>query len=204
SAVTFGIARALLGLGEAANFPACIKTVAEWFPKKERALATGIFNSGSNIGAVVVPLTVPWLAETYGWQAAFLVTGALGFLWLIFWLAAYHKPEEHPRISAVELKLIQSDPPDRAASYPWAPLFPKKQTWAFAIGKALSDPVWWFYLFWLPKYFQETFNLTLTQAIWPLFALYNIASAGSIGGGYISSSLIDRGWAVNKARKTAM
>ncbi|HKA01027.1 MAG TPA: MFS transporter [Candidatus Solibacter sp.] len=204
SAVTFGIARAFLGLGEAANFPACIKTVAEWFPKKERALATGIFNSGSNIGAVVVPLTVPWLAETYGWQSAFLVTGALGFLWLIFWLALYHKPEEHPRISAVELKLIQSDPPDRAASYPWGPLFPKKQTWAFAIGKALSDPVWWFYLFWLPKYFQETFNLTLTQAIWPLFALYNLASAGSIGGGYISSSLIHRGWAVNKARKTAM
>jgi len=204
SAFTFGIARALLGLGEAANFPACIKTVAEWFPKKERAFATGIFNSGANIGAVVVPVTVPWLASAYGWQSAFVATGAVGFVWLIFWLALYRKPEEHPQISKQELALIQSDPPDRAASYPWAPLLPKRQTWAFAVGKALTDPIWWFYLFWLPKYLQETFGLSLTQAIWPLFVLYNITSIGSVGGGYISSALMHRGWELNRARKTAM
>jgi ACS family hexuronate transporter-like MFS transporter len=204
SAFTFGIARALLGLGEAANFPACIKTVAEWFPKKERALATGIFNSGANIGAVIVPVTVPWLADTFGWQSAFIATGAIGFVWLIFWLAIYKKPEEHPKVSFHELGLIQSDPPDRAASYPWLPLLPKRETWAFAMGKALTDPIWWFYLFWLPKYLQETFGLTLTQAILPLFVLYNITSIGSIGGGWISSTLINRGWTVNSARKTAM
>jgi ACS family hexuronate transporter-like MFS transporter len=204
SAFTFGIARAMLGLGEAANFPACIKTVAEWFPKKERALATGIFNSGANIGAVIVPVTVPWLAGRFGWQSAFLATGALGFVWLIFWLAVYKKPEEHPTVSVHELGLIQSDPPDRAASYPWLPLLPKRETWAFALGKALTDPIWWFYLFWLPKYLQETFGLTLTQAILPLFVLYNITSIGSIGGGWISSTLINRGWPVNSARKTAM
>jgi ACS family hexuronate transporter-like MFS transporter len=204
SAFTFGIARALLGLGEAANFPACIKTVAEWFPKKERAFATGIFNSGSNIGAVIVPVTVPWMADKFGWQSAFLATGAIGFAWLIFWLAIYRKPEEHPGVSVYELGLIQSDPPDRAASYPWLPLLPKRETWAFAVGKALTDPIWWFYLFWLPKYFQETFGLTLTQAILPLFVLYNITSVGSIGGGWISSTLINRGWSVNSARKSAM
>jgi ACS family hexuronate transporter-like MFS transporter len=204
SAFTFGIARALLGFGEAANFPACIKTVAEWFPKKERALATGIFNSGANIGAVVVPLSVPWMAEKYGWQSAFLATGALGFVWLIFWLALYRTPQEHSRVSPQELALIESDPPDRAGSYPWAPLFPKRATWAFAAGKALTDPVWWFYLFWLPKYFQETFGLTLTQAILPLFVLYNITTIGSVGGGWISGMLIARGRTVNSARKTAM
>jgi ACS family hexuronate transporter-like MFS transporter len=204
SAFTFGIARAMLGFGEAANFPACIKTVAEWFPKKERALATGIFNSGSNIGAVVVPLCVPWMAEKYGWESAFLVTGAIGFIWLFFWLGMYRTPQQHSKVSPHELALIESDPADRAGSYPWAPLFPKSATWAFAVGKALTDPVWWFYLFWLPKYFQETFGLTLTQAILPLFVLYNITTIGSIGGGFISSALIARGRSVNSARKTAM
>jgi ACS family hexuronate transporter-like MFS transporter len=204
SALTFGIARAFLGLGEAANFPACIKTVAEWFPKKERALATGLFNSGANIGAVIVPVTVPWLAERFGWQSAFIATGAIGFIWLIFWLAIYRRPEEHPKISAHELGLIQSDPPDRASSYPWFPLLTKRETWAFSIGKALSDPVWWFYLFWLPKYLQEAFGLTLTQNILPLFILYNITTVGSIGGGWISSALIHRGWDLNRARKTGM
>jgi ACS family hexuronate transporter-like MFS transporter len=204
SAFAFGIARAFLGLGEASNFPACIKTVAEWFPKRERAHATGIFNSGANIGAVIVPLVVPWMADKWGWQSAFIATGALGFLWLIFWLAIYRQPEEHPGVSKAELALIQSDPPDRVESYPWAPLFPKRETWAFAIGKALTDPVWWFYLFWLPKYLQETFSLSLYQAILPLLVLYNLTTVGSIGGGWLSSALIDRGWTVNKARKTAM
>ena len=204
SAIGFGIARFGLGLGEGGNFPASIKTVAEWFPKKERALATGIFNAGSNLGPIIVPLTVPWIVSHYGWHGAFLATGALGFVWLIFWLMIYHKPDEHPAISGSELALIQSDPSDRLSSYPWAPLLRKRETWAFALGKGLTDPVWWFYLFWLPKYLQETFGLSLFQAIVPLLVLYNLTTIGSIGGGWLSSTLIDRGWTVNKARKTAM
>jgi MFS transporter, ACS family, aldohexuronate transporter len=204
SAFTFGIARALLGLGEAANFPACIKTVAEWFPRSERALATGIFNSGANIGAVVAPLVVPWLALTYGWQSAFIATGALGFIWLVFWLLIYSKPEEHRTISARELGYIQSDPPDKAPSYPWARLFPKRETWAFAVGKGLTDPVWWFYLFWFPKYLQETFGLTLQQIVLPTLVVYNICSIGSVAGGWLSSLLIKRGSSVNSARKITM
>jgi ACS family hexuronate transporter-like MFS transporter len=204
SAFTFGVARALLGLGEASNFPACIKTVAEWFPKSERALATGIFNAGANIGAVVATLTVPWLALTFGWQAAFIGTGALGFVWLGFWLLIYSRPEEHRSISARELGYIQADPPDKAPSYPWAGLFPKRETWAFAIGKGLTDPIWWFYLFWLPKYLQETFGLTLQQIILPTLVVYNVCSIGSVAGGWLSSGLIQRGWTVNRARKTAM
>ena len=204
SAFTFGVARTLLGLGESANFPACIKTIAEWFPKNERAHATGIFNSGANIGAVVVPLTVPWLAITYGWQSAFLATGALGFVWLVFWLLLYGAPRGHRRVSAQELQLIERDPPDRVAAYPWRRLVPKKETWAFGLGKFLTDPIWWFYLFWLPSYFQETFHLSLTQLRGPVFVAYSASSIGSIGGGWLSSIFINRGWTVNAARKTAM
>ncbi|HEX8984560.1 MAG TPA: MFS transporter [Bryobacteraceae bacterium] len=204
SAFMFGVARALLGLGEAANFPACIKTVAEWFPKKERALATGIFNSGANIGAIVAPLTVPWLAITFGWQSAFIATGALGFIWLVWWLLAYHTPEEHPRISAKELGFIQSEPQDKMESVPWARLFPKKETWAFSIAKGLTDPIWWFYLFWLPKYLQEAFGLQLQEIVLPTLVVYNISTVGSIAGGWFSGALIRRGWGVNKSRKTAM
>ena len=204
SAFTFGIARTLLGLGEAANFPACIKTVAEWFPKRERAHATGIFNSGSNIGAVLAPITVPWLATTFGWQSAFLITGALGFLWLVFWLILYGPPQAHKRVSGQELKLIESDPADKVATYPWQRLLPRRQTWAFGLGKFLTDPVWWFYLFWLPLYFQETFGLKLTQLPVPMLVIYNTSSVGSIGGGWLSSALINRGWTINAARKTAM
>jgi ACS family hexuronate transporter-like MFS transporter len=204
SALTFGIARTLLGLGESANFPACIKTVAEWFPRKERAHATGIFNSGSNIGAVVAPLTVPWLAATYGWQAAFIITGALGFLWLVVWLILYGPPRGHKKVSAQELQLIESDPADKVATYPWKNLLPCRQTWAFGLGKFLTDPIWWFYLFWLPMYFQETFGLRLIQLPIPMLVIYNASSVGSIGGGWLSSSLINRGWTINSARKTAM
>ena len=204
SAFTFGVARAMLGLGEAANFPACIKTVAEWFPKSERALATGIFNSGTNVGAAVAPLVVPWLTITYGWQAAFISTGALGFIWLVFWLAIYSRPEEHPRISPRELAYVQKDPPDKSASFPWLRLLPKRETWAFASGKALTDPVWWFYLFWFPKYLQETFGLTLQQIVLPTLVVYNICSVGSVAGGWLSSGLIKRGSSVNSARKTTM
>ena len=204
SAFTFGLARTLLGLGEAANFPACIKTVAEWFPKRERAHATGIFNSGSNIGAVVAPITVPWLATTFGWQSAFLITGALGFLWVVFWLILYGPPQAHKRVSGQELKLIESDPADKVATYPWQRLLPRRETWAFGLGKFLTDPVWWFYLFWLPLYFQETFGLRLTQLPIPMLVIYNASSVGSIGGGWLSSGLINRGWTINAARKTAM
>jgi ACS family hexuronate transporter-like MFS transporter len=205
TAFTFGIARTLLGLGESANFPACIKTVAEWFPKKERAHATGIFNSGSNIGAVVAPLTVPWLATAYGWQTTFIVTGALGFVWLVAWLMLYGKPQLHAKVSKRELALIESDPADPAGvAYPWKQLLPKRETWAFGMGKFLSDPIWWFYLFWLPMYFQETFGLKLTQLPLPMIVIYNASSVGSVGGGWLSSTLINRGWSINSARKTAM
>ena len=204
TAFTFGIARTLLGLGESANFPACIKTVAEWFPKRERAHATGIFNSGSNIGAVIAPLTVPWLATTFGWQSAFIATGALGFLWLVAWLLLYGKPQSHKNVSERELKLIESDPADRAGTYHWKRLLPKRETWAFGLGKFLSDPIWWFYLFWLPMYFQETFGLTLLQLPVPMLVIYNASSVGSVGGGWLSSILINRGWTINAARKTAM
>jgi ACS family hexuronate transporter-like MFS transporter len=204
SAFTFGVARSFLGVGEAANFPACVKTVAEWFPKKERALATGIFNAGTNVGAVVAPLSVPWIAVTFGWQMAFVATGALGFVWLIFWLLFYHTPESHPRISDSELAYIRSDAADPLSKVSWSGLFPHRQTWAFVVGKFLTDPVWWFYLFWLPKYLQESFGLSLMQVVVPTLLVYNAASVGSIGGGWFSSHLIKRGRSINFARKSTM
>ncbi|MGH9407696.1 MAG: MFS transporter [Terriglobia bacterium] len=204
SALTFGIALFILGLGEAANFPACIKTVAEWFPKRERALATGMFNSGANVGNIVVPLVVPFLTFTVGWRGAFVVTGCCGFVWLALWLWLYQKPEEHPRISARELALIQSDREEKIPAVPWKRLFPQRETWAFSIGKFLTDPIWWFYLFWLPRYLQGTFHLNLTQSQAPVVAVYVISCVGSVGGGWISSALLKRGHGVNFARKTAL
>ena len=204
SAFGFGTARFFLGLGEAGNFPASIKTVAEWFPKKERALATGIFNSGSNVGAIAAPLIVPFIAVNYGWQWAFIITGTLGFIWLIFWLLIYQRPEEHPKVQAAELAHIQSDPSEPSTKIPWASLIPLRQTWAFAIGKFLTDPIWWVYLFWLPKFLNSTYKLNITQIGLPLVVIYLVADIGSIGGGYLSSTLIKRGWPVNKARKFAM
>lgn len=204
SAFGFGVARFALGLGEAGNFPASIKTVAEWFPKKERAFATGIFNSGSNVGAVVAPLAVPPIAIYYGWEWAFILTGALGFIWLIFWLAIYRKPEEHPRLSKSELAYIRSDPVEPTTKIAWVRLFPHRQTWAFAAGKFMTDPIWWFFLFWLPKFLNETYGLSLSQIGLPLIVIYVSADVGSIGGGYLSSFLIKRGWSVNAGRKTAM
>jgi ACS family hexuronate transporter-like MFS transporter len=200
----FGVARFALGLGEAGNFPAAIKTVAEWFPKKERALATGIFNSGSNVGAIVGPLAVPFIAVRYGWQWAFILTGMLGFVWLIFWLAIYRRPEEHPKLSQAELAHIQSDPAEPTTKIRWSRLFPHRQTWAFAVGKFMTDPIWWVYLFWLPKFLNSNYGLNITQIGLPLVVIYVAADFGSIGGGWLSSSLIKRGWSVNKARKTAM
>jgi len=191
-------------LGEAGNFPASIKTVAEWFPKKERALATGIFNSGSNVGAIAAPLAVPFIAVKYGWQWAFIITGLLGFVWLVFWLLIYRRPQDHPKLSPGELAHIQSDPAEPTTRIPWVQLFPHRQTWAFALGKFMTDPIWWVYLFWLPKFLNSNYKLNITQIGLPLVVIYVAADVGSIGGGWLSSTLIKHGWTVNKARKTAM
>lgn len=204
SVLGFSIARFMLGLGESGNFPAAIKTVAEWFPKKERALATGIFNSGTNVGAMVTPLIVPVITHTWGWQWAFILIGAIGFIWLIFWLALYRKPQEHPKLSKAELDYIQSDPPDVVEKIPWLKLLPHKQTWAFALGKFMTDPIWWVYLFWLPDFLHKQYGLELNDFGLPIVAVYVIADVGSIGGGWLSSTLIKRGWSINAGRKTAM
>ena len=200
----FSIARFLLGLGESGNFPASIKTVAEWFPSRERALATGVFNAGSNVGAIITPILVPWIALNWGWRPAFIATGALGFLWLIPWLMIYRPPREHPKCGAAELAHITSDPVDPVTAVPWMTVLRKRQTWAFALGKFMTDPVWWLYLFWIPDFFSRTHNLSLTELGPPIVTIYLIADIGSVGGGWLSSSLIKRGWSVNASRKTAM
>lgn len=200
----FGFARFALGIFEAANFPAAIKTVAEWFPKKERAFATGVFNAGSNVGAVVAPLVVPWLTLTWGWQEAFIFTGAIGLLWLILWFWFYEKPEEQRRLSKKELEYIQSDPPDTEVKIPWRQLLKYRGTWAFAIGKLLTDPAWWFYLYWIPSFLNKNYGLTLSQIGIPLIIIYVMADVGSISGGWLSSFFIKQGWSINKGRKIAM
>ncbi len=205
SPLTFGIALFFLGLGEAANFPACIKTVAEWFPKKERALATGLFNSGANIGAMAVPAVVPFLNDKLGWRGAFVASGATGFVWLAFWLWLYRKPAEHPAVSPSELALIQSDPPDPAsAKTSWSHLLPLRETWAFALAKFFTDPIWWFYLFWLPRYVTEKYHLTLGKTSAPILTVYAMSCIGSIYGGWLSGSMLKRGKSLNVARKTAL
>jgi len=204
SVIGFASARFALGLGESGNFPAAIKTVAEWFPKKERALATGIFNAGSNVGAILAPLLVPWIAITYGWQEAFIITGMIGFLWIIFWLIFYEKPEKQKRLKAVEYQYIMSDPPDPEEKIPWLKLMKYKQAWAFAIAKFMTDPIWWFYLYWIPKYLNKEHGLTLNNLGLPLVIIYLMADIGSICGGWLSSALIKRGWTVSRGRKTAM
>ena len=201
----FGAARFWLGLSEAGNFPAAQKAVAEWFPKKERALTTGIYNSGANIGAVLAPAIVPWLTVTYGWQEAFIVVGALGFIWIIFWWKIYQKPEHQKHLTKEEFDYIHSDPPEPSAEkIPWASLLRYRQTWAFVIGKFMTDPIWWFYLYWLPKYLNQEYGLTITGLGLPLITIYMMTSIGSIGGGWLSSHFIHRGWEINKARKTTM
>jgi MFS transporter, ACS family, hexuronate transporter len=200
----FGAARAALGLGESANFPAAIKSITEWFPKKERAFATGIFNSGTNIGAVVAPLVVPWLALTYGWRMAFIATGAIGFIWLIFWFIFYEIPEKQKRVSEQERAYILSDSESTDQTIvPWARVLKYRQTWAFILGKFLTDPVWWFYLFWLPS-FLANYGLSLAQFGWPLVVIYSSCTIGSVYGGWLSSSLIKKGWPVWKARSLTM
>jgi MFS transporter, ACS family, hexuronate transporter len=204
SFTSFVIARSALGFGEAGVFPASIKTVAEWFPKKERALATGIFNAGTNAGAIVTPLVVPWITLHWGWRWAFVITGALGFVWLVFWLVLYRKPEEHPRVSKAELAYIRSDPSEPIRKIKWISLFPHRQTWAFVMGKFMIDPIWWFYLFWVPDFLQRRHGLALIKIGLPIMVIYLISDVGSVGGGWLSSWLIQRGKSINAARKIAM
>jgi MFS transporter, ACS family, hexuronate transporter len=204
SLTSFMVARSALGFGEAGVFPASIKTVAEWFPKRERALATGIFNAGTNVGAIVTPLVVPWITVHWGWRWAFVITGALGFVWLIAWLLLYHKPEEHPHISKAELDYIRRDPQEPTAKIKWVRLIPHRQTWAFVVGKFMIDPIWWFYLFWVPDFLQRNHGLALMRIGVPIMVIYVIADVGSVAGGWFSSGLIQRGSSVNAARKSAM
>ncbi|RYE19029.1 MAG: MFS transporter [Sphingobacteriales bacterium] len=206
-AVGFMAARGLLGLGEAGNFPAAIRTIAEWFPKKERAFATGLMNSGTNIGAVAAPIFIPLLLGLYGWQSAFIVTGAIGFIWLIFWVIFYDIPSKKRNINPAELALINEDAAtdfDVNTKLKWTELFKYKQAWAFILGKFLTDPIWYFFLTWLPDYFNKTFQLDLRKPTLPLIIIYTATTIGSIGGGYISSYLIKKGWTPAKARKTSM
>ena len=205
SAVGFGFARFLLGVGEAANFPASIKTVAEWFPKSERALATGIFNAGTNIGAIVAPIAVPLIASRWGWRPAFVLTGALGFIWLFAWAAFYYPVVRHPKLQPAEREYIRDGADESTlAKVPLAEVLGTRQLWAFALGKMLTDPVWWFYLFWLPKFLAAEHGIRGVALIPYLTTVYLISDAGSVFGGYLSSSFIKRGWTVNRARKTAM
>jgi MFS transporter, ACS family, hexuronate transporter len=204
SFTSFVVARSALGFGEAGVFPASIKTVAEWFPKKERALATGIFNAGTNVGAIVTPLVVPWITVHWGWRSAFLFTGALGFVWLIFWLLLYRKPEEHPRLSRAELDYICSDPSPTVTKIEWFRLITYRQTWAFVVGKFMIDPIWWFYLFWVPDFLQRKHGVAFIRIGVPILVIYLMADVGSVAGGWFSSRLIHHGKSVNLARKSAM
>lgn len=201
----FSLARFLLGLTESGVFPAGIKTTAEWFPKRERALVAGIFNAGSNVGAVTAPLLVPWLFLTYGWQWTFIITGSLGLIWLVFWLLLYHPPEKHPRLKREELDYILSDPADpETGKTPWLGLLKFRQAWAFFVAKFFSDAVWRWFLYLLPLFFHQNFKLDIKNFGLPFITIYVMADLGSIAGGWISSRLIGKGWTVNAARKTAM
>jgi ACS family hexuronate transporter-like MFS transporter len=204
SVAGFSLARFALGLFEAGNFPAAVKAVAEWFPKKERAFANGIFNSGTNVGALIAPIAVPWITLTWGWEWAFIITGALGFLWLIFWFLLYDTPRSHPRLSKEELAYIESDPAEAVTPVPWLKLLPHRQTWSFAMGKLMTDPVWWVYLFWVPDFLHRVHHIDLKGSALPIFVIYQIATVGSVAGGWLSKPLLDRGWSPNAARKTAM
>jgi ACS family hexuronate transporter-like MFS transporter len=204
SVAGFIAVRFLLGLGEGGNFPAAIKTVAEWFPKKERALATGIFNSGTNVGALLAPIAVPWLTLRYGWPGAFVATGAIGLIWLVLWWPVYAPAAQHRRVSPAELAYIQSDPPDPPVRVPWLKLIPYRQTWAVAAAKGLTDPIWWLYLFWIPDFLYKQYGIDLKSLALPVVVIYQMATVGSIGGGWFSSALLRRGGTVNRARKTAM
>ena len=205
TAAGFSAARFALGIGEAGNFPASLKTVAEWFPARERAFATGLFNAGSNVGAILAPIVVPWIALTWGWREAFVAVGAVGFLWLIVWLLVYEKPEAHAKVSAAELAYIRSDNESTSAPpIPWRAIIGQRQLWAFALGKMLTDPIWWFYLYWLPKFLDAKYGIKLATVAAPIIVVYLVADVGSVFGGWLSGSLMRRGWSTNRARKTTM
>ncbi|WP_266366373.1 MFS transporter [Tellurirhabdus rosea] len=207
----FIVVRSALGLTEAGNFPSAIKTVAEWFPRKERALATGIFNSGTNFGAIVAPLSVPFIAATMGWQWAFIITGVIGFVWLALWLIFYEVPTKTARLTPEELAYINSDMENKeeaaaeeGGNVSWSRLLSFKQTWAFAIGKLLTDPIWWFYLFWLPDFLQSQYGLSSTEIALPVALVYTLSTVGSVGGGWLPMYFVNRNWPAFKARKTSM
>jgi MFS transporter, ACS family, hexuronate transporter len=209
SVTGFSIARIGLGLGEAGNFPAAVKAVAEWFPKNERGLATGLFNAGTSVGVVAALLIAPWILNNYGWQEVFWITGGLGFIWLIFWLIYYQVPQKQKRLSKKELDYIISGQDEQNAganenSIKWLKLFSFPQTWAYITGKALIDPIYWFFLFWLPSYFSSAFSLDLKKPSLQLMTIYAATTIGSVGGGYLSSLLIKKGWGVMKARKFSL
>jgi MFS transporter, ACS family, hexuronate transporter len=205
SALQFGAARLGLGLGEAANFPAAIKTVADWFPRRERALATGIMNGGSNMGALIAPLVIPLLTSHFGWHSAFLFTGSLSMCWAIVWFLFYREPEQNPLLSKQELEWIRSDQEQESPTrLSYTHMLSRRATWAVVLGKAFTDPVWWFYLFWLPGFLHSKYHVNLVSLGPPLVAVYLAADIGSIGGGWLSSFLIQRGWSIGKARKSAM
>lgn len=203
SVVQFAAARFCLGLGEAGSFPASIKAVAEWFPRKERALATGLFNSGANVGAIVTPLVVPWITYRFGWRFAFIATGALGLLWILPWLTFYRRPEKSTA-SAAELAFIRGDSEESARPIPLRVLLTCPQAWAVALGKFFTDPIWYVYLFWMPDFLSRNLKLDLRGMALPLFVIYSGASIGSIAGGWISSFLLKRGLPLNTSRKTAL
>lgn len=200
----FIAARMGLGIGEAGGFPGGIKAVAEWFPKKERAFATGLFNAGTNIGAIVTPLVVPGIVLAFGWQMAFIVTGVAGLVWLPIWLLVYRRPREVKTLSAAELAHIEQDPADPVEKIAWTKLLTKKETWAYSIGKFLIDPIWWMFLFWLPDFLGKRYGLDLKTFGPPLIAIYLLSDVGSVAGGWMSSALMKRGASINKARKLTM
>jgi len=200
----FAVARMGLGIGEAGGFPGGIKAVAEWFPKKERAFATGLFNAGTNIGAIVTPLVVPGIVLAFGWQMAFIVTGVAGLVWLPIWLLVYRRPREQKNLGAAELAYIEQDPADPVAKVGWAALLTKRETWAYALGKFLIDPIWWMFLFWLPDFLGKRYGLDLKSFGPPLIAIYLMSDVGSVAGGWLSSTLMKLGWSINAARKTTM
>jgi ACS family hexuronate transporter-like MFS transporter len=203
----FGFARFFLGLGESGNFPAAIKTVAEWFPQNERSLATGIFNSGANVGAILAPAIVPWVTLRYGWHAAFLTTGLFSVLWILWWFRYYRTPTDHSRLTARELRHIYQEAAADMGPSPsvrWRRLLGFRQTWAFSIAKFLTDPIWYFYLFWLPSYFSAKFNLNLSHLGLPLIIVYNVSAIGSIGGGWLPAPFRRLGLSPNNARLAAM
>jgi ACS family hexuronate transporter-like MFS transporter len=203
-ATGFKLARFALGIGEAGMFPAAVKVIAEWFPRRERAFALGLFNSGTNVGAIVTPLMLPLIVPRVGISASFVVTGLLALAWTVVWMATYHTPDDHPRIGKAEREWIESDRAPSCPKIAWPRLLPWKQTWAFALAKALTDPIWWLYLFWVPDFLNKTHGLTLTKLGLPLVIIYLVSDVGSIFGGWLSSTLIRSGWTINRSRKVAM